>query len=125
MADRRNKARDRRIIDRFSDSRVREGMMQIRFWIRVVLGILVAIAMVRLSYGIYRGVQYVTQAIFDSTFLIIYASTIFQYDRSISIYLENESVSTFEVTVDRQRNIWMVLSILSGLYLLVSIVLKF
>ncbi|MCB0366825.1 MAG: hypothetical protein H6624_06935 [Bdellovibrionaceae bacterium] len=124
MADRRNQGRDRRIIERFSDSRVRDGMMQIRFWIRIVFGILVAIAMVRLSYGVYRGVQYVTHAIFDGTFLAIYASTIYQYDRSIGIYLENESVNNFEKTVDRQRTIWMVFSILSALYLLVSIILK-
>ena len=64
MADRRNQGRDRRIIERFSDSRVRDGMMQIRFWIRIVFGILVAIAMVRLSYGVYRGLQYFTHAIF-------------------------------------------------------------
>ena len=124
MADRRNQGRDRRIIERFSDTRVREGMMQIRFWIRVVFGLLVAIAMVRLAYGAYRGAQFITHSIFDSTFLAIYASTIYQYDRSIGLYLENESVSNFERTVDRQRNIWMVFSILSGLYLLVSIALK-
>lgn len=124
MADRRHVTRDRRVIERFSDSRVREGMVQIRFWIRAVMGLLVTLVLARLGYSVYLGVSHVTEGVFDATFLAIYASTIFHYDRSISIFLENGSLNSFEVTVDRQRNIWVVFGILTFLYILVALALK-
>lgn len=124
MSDRRNIHRDRRIIERFSDSRIREGMVQIRFWIRLIMGLLILVVVGRLAYAAYLGVQHVTAGIFDATFLCIYVSSIFQYDRSIGFFLENVSVNSFEVTVDRQRNTWVVLGILSFLYVIVSIVLR-
>lgn len=124
MADRRHVTRDRRVIERFSDSRVREGMVQIRFWIRAVMGLLVTLVLARLGYSVYLGASHVTEGVFDATFLAIYASTVFHYDRSISIFLENGSLNSFEVTVDRQRNIWVVFGILTFLYILVALALK-
>jgi ribosomal protein S19 len=123
-ADRRGEKRDRRIIERFSDSRVRQGMMQIRFWVRIVVGILATLMMVRLVFGVYSGVKHLPAALFDATILAIFIAQFWYYLHSIGIYLTNESVNNFEKTVDRQRSIWMVFCILTILYLIISVALK-
>ena len=122
--DRRTINRDRRLIERFTDSRVREGMVQIRFWLRILMGLFVVMILGRIFYGVYLGTDHITSAIFDTTFLAIYVSSLFHYDRSIGVYLENGSLNSFEVTIDRQKNTWMILGILLFLLTLVQIVLR-
>ena len=123
MTDRRYEHRDRRIIERFSDSRVRHGVIQIQIWVRIILGIMIIALIGRLAYLIYQGPRYITVGVFEGTLLTILITIVYSYEKSLGIYLSNESVSNFVTSIERQKNVWLYSTILIGIYLILKAVI--
>jgi hypothetical protein len=121
---RRPEYNDRRVIERFSDSRVRSVVSQIRTWLRILSALCALVAVAIIVDGVLRGIEAVPAGIFIGTFLVIFAVLLFQYSISIDFYLKNESVNNLSSTFERQLTLWKTTGILSSIILAIYLILR-
>jgi hypothetical protein len=121
---RRPEYNDRRVIERFSEPRVRSVMEQIRTWLKILAGMCCLVAAGIIADGVLRGIDAIPAGIFVGTFLIMFAVLLFQYSVSIDFYLKNESVNNLSSTFERQLMLWKTTGILSALILAIYLILR-
>lgn len=114
---------DRRVIERFSDSRMHVNFSQIQTWVQALAFLMSFTGVIRMGYGFYKGPDKIPGALVESVFQFLFAAILFQYASSIKSYLNNESKNTLEATVARQLVFWRVLVILLSLAMLIRILL--
>jgi hypothetical protein len=112
------------VIERFSDSRVRSVVSQIRTWLRILSALCALVAVAIIVDGVLRGIEAVPAGIFIGTFLVIFAVLLFQYSISIDFYLKNESVNNLSSTFERQLTLWKTTGILSSIILAIYLILR-
>ena len=111
---------DRRVIPRFSDSRVHLSFKQIRTCLVILTGVLGLAAALRIGFAFVKGPEAISKGAFDTVILAGLAIILFQYSSSIKIYLASESKDALDRTVEQQFVFWRTLTVLVILLLIVQ-----
>lgn len=115
---------ERRMIERISEPRVKDQYGQIRLWVNLIAGLAVGTAVLDLGFTFAREASHITQAVFETVFLLLFASLLFQYSWAIGRFTQNESVSNLNLAVEKQLAFWKTLGIFLSLFLVVYLGLK-
>jgi dipeptide/tripeptide permease len=119
----RRKDSDRRITLRFSDPHIRKVSMTIH---RIIsyLGIFILILSVAtILTGLFRRPYESAVQFALGTLGILFATLLFRYGRGLSYFVKNESAPNLAEAMERQKHIWLILSITVTLVTLLSLVI--
>lgn len=117
---------DRRVIERFSNSRVARDFRYIQMWVRGMAFMILAGAIGKLAAGLasVEPMLMVYEAFF-AVFMLIFAILLLKYAHAIGHYLKNESVTNLEASVERQFEFWQSTGIFVFIFVVVNVIYSF
>lgn len=114
MSEQRKSANDRRIIERVSSPHMRLHLKQIRWSLLILTIVSGASALYFFSTG--NGVTEISYGVFVGIMFLVISSLIWRYYKSILLFVENESASNLDSTMEKQSTLWMAITFFSIVY---------
>ena len=103
--------RDRRIIKRFSDARLKQAMIGVHAWMKVIAGACLALGVFDIGLAIYKSVT--TTKMSDATFatmdmmmaavFVFYGFMCLRFNANVKDYLGNESAQNLAQSMEKLR----------------------
>ncbi|MBT4761633.1 MAG: hypothetical protein HOO06_08060 [Bdellovibrionaceae bacterium] len=112
---------DRRIIERFSNVKIRDAFVQIRTWVKILFVLCILAAVYQIGYGFYAGGQQMGIGFLYGTFFIFITTYLYRYQDVLSLFLENDSVTNLENTIEKELSIWVLVGLISILVVIISL----
>ncbi len=99
---------EQRIIERFTNTRIRDSYVQIRTAVKLLLGLSVIGIIYHLVKGFYQGGHYIGLGLLNASILSFISTYLSRYQTKITFFLENDSVQNLEEVSERAQGLWMV-----------------